>query len=203
MPAIAEKKQVLNNRGIVGVWKNGKSAGKYFYREKVKGRKAYRFIALPEANSLEEAENLAAEAAIKLNETPTPPVTPKIFDPLDLADKEHKNLKLRERILRAEKRQAKPKIEIEKAFKNWLEIQEKRVEGGEFAQSSYEHKLNCCSWIIKYFKHKKITITSQINESTFDDFNSFRLKSTDKRIVVQREISVLKEFFKKYLMKHN
>ena len=48
MPAIAEKKQVLNNRGIVGIWKNGKSAGKYFYREKVKGRKAYRFIQLPQ-----------------------------------------------------------------------------------------------------------------------------------------------------------
>ena len=103
MPAIAEKKQVLNNRGIVGIWKNGKSAGKYFYREKVKGRKAYRFIQLPEANSLDEAERLATEAAIKLNETPTAPPTPKVFDPLDLADKEHKLKTKRKAITSREK----------------------------------------------------------------------------------------------------
>ena len=35
MPAIAEKRTVLNGRGIVGVWANGTSAGKFFYREKV------------------------------------------------------------------------------------------------------------------------------------------------------------------------
>ena len=202
MPAIAEKKQVLNNRGIVGIWKNGKSAGKYFYREKVKGRKAYRFIQLPEANSLDEAERLATEAAIKLNETPTPPPTPKVFDPLDLADKEHKNLKLKEKLLRAEKRKANPKIEIEKAMKDWLAQQEKRVSAGEFAQSSFEHKFNCCRHIKNYLRHKKITITSQIHEASFDDYVLFRLKDTNKRILIQRELSVLGEFIKSYLVKH-
>ena len=88
MPAIAEKRTVLNGRGIVGVWANGTSAGKYFYREKVEGKKAYRFKELLEANNLDEAEAMATEAAIKLREAPSKTTQPKNFDPLDLIARE-------------------------------------------------------------------------------------------------------------------
>ena len=41
MPKILEKRKVLNGRGIVGEFGVGTSEGKFFYREKVQGPKAY------------------------------------------------------------------------------------------------------------------------------------------------------------------
>ena len=78
----------------------------------------------------------------------------------------------------------------------------KRVDAGAFAQNSYDHKLNCCKKIRGFLKWKKITMTSQINETSFDDYCIYRLKDTDKRILIQRELSVLGEFIKSYLVKH-
>ena len=39
MPKILEKRKVLNGRGIVGQFGVGTSEGKFFYREKVEGKK--------------------------------------------------------------------------------------------------------------------------------------------------------------------
>lgn len=110
--------------------------------------------------------------------------------------REEKLQRAKEKLFQAKKKEENPKINLDKAIKEWLLTQEKRVEGGDLAQSSYENKFNCINWVKNYFKNKKITITSQINQSTFDDYVLFRLRNTDKRIVIQREISVIKEFFK-------
>ena len=58
MPAINEKRSVLNNRGIVGQFGIGTSQGKFFYREKVEGQKAYKFKVIPDAKNLDEAEDI-------------------------------------------------------------------------------------------------------------------------------------------------
>ena len=68
MPVIAEKQKVLKGRGIVLRYANGNSAGKYFYRELLKGTKKYRYICIEEATSLEEAIEMASDAAIALRE---------------------------------------------------------------------------------------------------------------------------------------
>ena len=91
---------------------------------------------------------------------------------------------------------------IDKAMEDWLDQQLKRVDAGAFAQNSYDHKMNCCKKIRGYLNWKKITMTSQINETTFDDYCIFRLKDTDKRILIQRELSILGEFIKSYLVKY-
>ena len=56
MPKILEKRKVLNGRGIVGQFGVGTSEGKFFYREKVEGKKVYKFKVLPDAKNLDEAE---------------------------------------------------------------------------------------------------------------------------------------------------
>jgi hypothetical protein len=201
MPAIAEKRTVLNGRGIVGVWANGTSAGKFFYREKVEGRKAYRFKELLEASNLDEAERLATEAAIELRET-KPPAPPKNYDPLDLIAREEKLVKQKERLIREEKKKESPKEKLEKVLDDWLSTIKKKADAGTIEQSTYEFKWSCMRHVRFYIKHKKITLTSQINESTFDDYVVFRMGQTERRLTIQKELQTLGEFVKSYLVKH-
>ena len=203
MPQIAQQESVLSGRGKVIQYANGNSAGKFFYKEYIKDRRRYKSKEIVGASTMQEAKELAPQVAIELAQDAVkkPSITTSI-DPLDLIAREEKLQRAKEKLFKAKKKEENPKINIEKAINEWLLQQEKRVEGGEFAQSSYEHKFNCINWVKKYLKHKKITITSQINESTFDDYVLFRLKTTDKRILIQRELSVLGEFIKSYLVKN-
>ena len=201
MPAIAEKRTVLNGRGIVGVWANGTSAGKFFYREKVEGRKAYRFKELLEASNLDEAERLATEAAIELRET-KPPAPQKNYDPLDLIAREEKLVKQKERLIREEKKKESPKEKLEKVIDDWLSTIKKKADAGSIEQSTYDFKWSCMRHIRFYIKSKKITLTSQINESTFDDYVVFRMGQTERRLTIQKELQTLGEFVKSYLVKH-
>ena len=204
MPQIAAQETVLNGRGRVLLYANGNGAGNWYYKEKVKGLKKYREKKIEGAKNLQEAIELAPQVAIELAQDAVkkPSITTSI-DPLDLMAREEKLQRAKERLFKAKKKEENPKINIEKAITEWLLQQEKRLGGGDLAQSSYDNKFNCINWVKKYFKYKKITITSQINQSTFDDYVLFRLRNTDKRIVIQREISVIKEFFKNYLIKQS
>ena len=65
---ILEKRKVLNGHGIVVKFAAGASEGKFFYREKVEGKKVYKFKVLPDAKNLDEAELLATDAAIALRD---------------------------------------------------------------------------------------------------------------------------------------
>ena len=62
MPKILEKRKVLNGRGIVGQFGVKTSEGKFFYRERIEGKKVYKFKILPDAKNLEDAELLATDA---------------------------------------------------------------------------------------------------------------------------------------------
>ena len=203
MPQIAQQESVLSGRGKVIQYANGNSAGKFFYKEYIKGKRRYKSKEIVGASTIQEAKELAPQVAIELAQDAVkkPSITTSI-DPLDLIAREEKLQRAKEKLFQAKKKEENPKINLDKAIKEWLLQQEKRVEGGEFAQSSYLHKMHSINWVKKYLKHKKITITSQINEATFDDYVLFRLKTTDKRILIQRELSVLGEFIKSYLVKN-
>ncbi len=202
MPSVSESIKVLNGRGTVVRISSGTGNGTYAYREWNKETRSYKVKHLSGAKTLDEAIAMAPDAAISLREVKEDKPIAKLFDPLNLIEREEQLVKKKERLLREEKKKESPKITIEKAMSDWLRQQEKRVQGGEFSENSFSHKFNCCRHIRFYLKHKKITMTSQIDASTFDDYCLFRLKDTDKRILIQRELSVLGEFIKSYLVKH-
>tara|TARA_Y100001963_G_C6789251_1_gene454597 strand:+ start:1665 stop:3194 length:1530 start_codon:yes stop_codon:yes gene_type:complete len=202
MPAINEKRSVLNNRGIVGSWANGSSAGKYFYREKVPGKKAYRFYKLDEAKNLDEAEAMAANAAIELGKTAKEEIV-NTNQPtkLTLIEREERILRRKERLLNQEIATTYKGIGIQEAIEGWLEKEMDRVRSGFLQESSYLHKYYCFKHVQKYLEDKGVTRTSQIVSSTFDDYLLFRSGTT--RILLAREVVVIREWFKKYLVKFN
>jgi len=202
LPVIAEKQKVLKGRGIVLRYANGNSAGKYFYRELLKGTKKYRYICIEEATSLEEAIEMASDAAIALREgTPQANQPIEKIDPLNLLAREEKLQRDRERLLKAEKRGETKSVSIESAIDAFLGKQYKRVIAGTFARASYEHKKHCIWKVKEYLKSKGLTRTSQINTTTFDDYLEFRSNTT--RILQARELAVLGEFIKSYLVRNN
>jgi len=202
MPSVDLKESVLNGRGSICRYSKGSSAGLFFYREWNKEKRCYRSKVIEGASTMEEAKALAPQVAIELAQSlAAKPPTPSNIDPLDLIAREEKLQRAKEKLFKAKKKEENPKINLEKAFKQWFEQEQKRVDAGALAQSSFDHKFNCCRHIKFYLKHKKVSMSSQINESTFDDYCIFRLKDTDKRILIQRELSVLGEFIKSYLVK--
>ena len=203
MPKIAEKQTVLNGRGSVVRFASGTSVGNYVYREWDNSSRNYRTKHILEAKTMEEAIALVPQIAIELaQDLAAKPKTPINIDPLNLLAREEKLQRDKERLFRSEQKKDSPKMTIDKAMEDWLDQQLKRVDAGAFAQNSYDHKMNCCKKIRGYLNWKKITMTSQINETTFDDYCIFRLKDTDKRILIQRELSILGEFIKSYLVKY-
>ena len=203
MPKIAEKQTVLNGRGSVVRFASGTSVGNYVYREWDNSSRNYRTKHILEAKTMEEAIALVPQIAIELaQDLAAKPKTSIKIDPLNLLAREEKLQRDKERLFRSEQKKDSPKMTIEKAMGDWLDQQLKRVDAGAFAQNSYDHKMNCCKKIRGYLNWKKITMTSQINETTFDDYCIFRLKDTDKRILIQRELSILGEFIKSYLVKY-
>ena len=202
MPVIAEKQKVLKGRGVVLRYANGHSAGKYFYRELIKGTKRYRYTCIEDATSLEEAIEMASDAAIALREgNPKPNQHVENIDPLNLIAREEKLQRDRERLLRDEKKGQTKSVDIEKAIDAFLSRQFKRVMAGTFARTSYDHKYHCLQKVKAYLQWKCITRTNQINTTTFDDYLEFRSDTT--RILQARELAVLGEWIKSYLVRNN
>ena len=205
MPSVLEKQKVLGGRGEVFTYKSTQ-VGKYFYREKVAGTKRYRTKLISGARTLIEAVELASETAIALREedphhrsllNPNRPVAE--LDSLQLLEREEKLLKKKERMAKAEKVNGKKSIPVQDAIDDYLKSQQKRVDAGTFAKNSYLHKFYCLKHIAEYLADKGIKRTSQISETTFDDYLIFRSGTT--RINQKRELAVLGEWMKRYLLR--
>ena len=123
-------------------------------------------------------------------------------DGLSLLEREEKLVRKKERLVRAEKQKENPKMTIQKALEEWLEGIKKRVDAGALEQSTYEFKGFSMRHVMDYLKEKKVFLTSQINESTFDDYVVFRMGQTARRLPVQKELQTLGEFIKSYLVKY-
>jgi len=65
---IAEKKEVLNGRGVVVSYANGKGSKGYFYRERIEGTKKYRQKKIEGAENLIEAVEMAMDTALEMRE---------------------------------------------------------------------------------------------------------------------------------------
>ena len=201
MPAIAEKKKVLNGRGIVGRWATGSSSGKFFYRELVPGTKRYRYRELPEAQTLDEAEAQATNAAIELASTEPKPSLKQSADPLGLLAREERLTKQQLKLARLEQK-SKPSEEIEKAIKDYVRQQAHRRDTGQIADSTFTNKrIILTIHVLNYLKSEKVRTTRQITATTFDNYLTFRSSTT--RIAQQRELSVLGEWIKSYLARNN
>jgi hypothetical protein len=70
MPKIADKRKVLGGRGSVVLYASGTSAGKYFYRELIKGTQTYKTRRIEGVSNMDEAEAAATEVAFELNKEP-------------------------------------------------------------------------------------------------------------------------------------
>ncbi len=204
---IAEKKEVLNGRGVVVSYANGKGSKGYFYRERIEGTKKYRQKKIEGAENLIEAVEMALDTALEMREeephhlsllTTTKPKD----DGLSLLEREEKVLRKKERLARLEKKKENPQMTIQKALEEWLEGIQKRVNAGALEQATYEFKEFSMRHVMEYLEDKKVTLTSHINESTFDDYVSFRMGQTARRLPVQKELQTLGEFIKSYLVKH-
>ena len=142
MPQIAQQEPVLSGRGKVVQYANGNSAGKFFYKEYIKGERRYKSKEIVGASTIEQAKELAPQVAIELAQDAVnkPSLTTSI-DPLDLIAREEKLQRAKEKLFKAKKKEENPKINIEKAFKTWFNQEQKRVAAGALAQSSFDHKL--------------------------------------------------------------
>ena len=133
MPKLLAKQKVLNGRGEVVTWSDS-NVGKFFYREKVKGRKTYRNKLIPNAKTMEEAVSMCMDIAIQLREEDphhlSKDAIPKEQVPdesLSLVEREEKLIKRKERLAREERKKEQPKMTVEKALNDWLAGQKKRV----------------------------------------------------------------------------
>jgi len=203
LPKIAQSEKVLNGRGRVILFANGNSAGKWFYKEKVAGsHDTYRTKEIVGAKTLEEARELVTDVAIQLAaQSSEQPTITSPNDPASLIKREEKLISRKERLAREERKKEQPKMTAEKALNDWLAGQKKRVDAGSFAEASYSHKYYSCLHIKRYLEHKKIFFTSQISTNTFDDYIEFRYQDTQKRLVIHRELAVLGEWIKSYLVR--
>ncbi len=205
---IKEKKKVLGGRGVVLTYANGNAVGQWFYREKIEGTKRYRNKKLEGAGNIEQAEDMAMEAMIALRENEPHhksrdaiPQEKIPTETLTLVQREEKLISRKERLAREERKKENPKMTTEKALDDWLAGQKKRVDAGTFEENSYLAKYHAALHLKSYLKYKKIFFTSQISTGTFDEYIEFRFQKTQRRIVIHRELAVIGEWIKSYLVR--
>ena len=201
MPAVSEKQTVLGGRGHVCRFASGTSKGAWVYREWNKATRSYRTKHIEGATTLEQAIEKAADAAIALRESIAQANQPiEKLDPLNLIAREEKLQRDRERLLKAERKGDLQSVPINVALDAFLRQQKRRVATGQLAKNSYEHKFHCLSKVRSYLEEYGITKTSQLTETTFDEYLIYRSDTT--RILQAREVAVLGEWIKSYLVRN-
>ena len=126
MPQIAQQEPVLSGRGKVVQYANGNSAGKFFYKEYIKGERRYKSKEIVGASTIEQAKELAPQVAIELAQDAVnkPSLTTSI-DPLDLIAREEKLQELKKNYLRLRRKKRILKSILKKLLKLGL-IKSKR-----------------------------------------------------------------------------
>ena len=66
MPQIAQQESVLSGLGTAAQYANGNSAGKFFYKEYIKGERRYKSKEMVGASTIKQAKELAPQVAIDL-----------------------------------------------------------------------------------------------------------------------------------------
>tara|TARA_R100000655_G_scaffold109777_1_gene165420 strand:+ start:35 stop:1654 length:1620 start_codon:yes stop_codon:yes gene_type:complete len=192
MPKISEKAEVLGGRGTVVKYESGTSKGFYFYREWIKQDRRYITKRIDEATNLQEAIDLAPDAAFSIREEAKPISNQPLYPPLSPSNWSQVP------------KQRKPRsITVEAAINNWIKIEEERYNAGLIKKNTYLSKEMCYrTKVLGYLKEHGVDHTHQINENTFDKYLIWRFNKTDRKLVIQKEIGHINEWAFKYLL-HN
>ena len=196
MPKILEKQEVLNGRGHVVLYGSGTSAGSYFYRELIKGKRSYRQRRIPGVSCMEEAVSAAVEVAFQMQSDQPHPVVTQLLKTEPNASESDKPYK--SQVLTKQPR----KQRIEDAISSFLKEEQQKVDGGLLTQKTQtQKKITLTKHLLPYLReHQKISYTNQIRESTFRDYALFRAGATP--LTRNNEISQIKDFCKNYLIRH-
>jgi len=190
--------KVLGGRGSVGMWLvPDRLSGKWFYRERDKARRTYRYKQLIGATNVKQAEAMAAEAAIALA-TEHPPA--KSTSPPDPVAQLRKQARVQERLLAKVAETNTTGIPVEQAIKEFVRHHSKRRDAEVIAEMTFLNKRGIVeNHLTPYLHERKVHLTSQLTRTTFDEYLAFRSKTT--RLVQQRECSVIGEWLR-FLDKH-
>tara|TARA_R100000781_G_scaffold197_1_gene240 strand:+ start:213 stop:1838 length:1626 start_codon:yes stop_codon:yes gene_type:complete len=191
MPKISEKAEVLGGRGTVVKYSSGTSQGFYFYREWVKQDRRYLTKRIDNASTLDEAIDLAPDAAFALREQALPVANQSNYPP-QLAN------------YSAQPKRRKPRsITIESAVNAWVYQETQRYNAGMIRKNTILSKEMCMrTKVLGYLQEHNITHTHQINENTFDEYLLWRYRKTDRKLVITKEIGIINEWAYKYLLKN-
>ena len=190
MPKVSEKADVLGGRGTVVKYASGTSQGFYFYREWVKQERKYLTKRIDEATTLQEAIDLAPDAAFAIREQALP-VANQSFYPQSFSNTQTP-------------KQRKPRsIKVEDAVNAWVYEETQRYNAGLITKNTILSKEMCYrTKVLAYLKEHDVNQTNQINENTFDKYLIWRFNKTDRKLVIQKEIGMINEWAIKYLLKN-
>ena len=196
MPKIVEKQEVLNGRGTVVLYGSGTSAGSFFYRELIKGERAYRQRKIDGARTMEEAVAAALEVAFQLQREEADPAIKEIFTKSSQRNTEPKRTHQTLTIGRRPRQQR-----IEDSIASFLKEEQKRVDVGLLkAKTKQQKAITLTRHLLPYLQEKGIYYTTQIKEITFKEYEIYRADATP--LTRNSEITQIKDFCKNYLVKH-
>jgi integrase len=193
MPKVIDKRKVLGGRGSVVLYGSGTSTGKYFYRELIKGTKNYKTKRIDGVTNMDEAEAACVEIAIELN---------KEQSPLDVVVTPNKELTKRQdySVMRVVTRKPRS-IPIAQAVKNWLKMEYEKADAGLITKGTADAKERLFRlYVLPFLEEKNITLTSQINNGTFEDYPVYRSNTT--ALKRQNELKMVKEWCRNYLVRN-
>lgn len=196
MPRIVDKREVLNGRGFVVLYGSGTSAGSFFYRELVKGKRSYRQRKITGATTMDEAVQAAIEVAFALHaeeQNTTSLVT-------NLIVGGNGGPPSKSYIQNTITRQARRQL-LEDSVTSFLKQEQRRTEAGLITLKTKQQKATTLTHhLLPYLKTQGVLYTNQIRAGTFKDYEVFRSKSTPLSRNV--EIGHIKDFCKNYLVKN-
>ena len=197
MPKIADKRKVLGGRGSVVLYASGTSAGKYFYRELIKGTQTYKTRRIEGVSNMDEAEAAATEVAFELNKEP-----PDLSLVFGKRGSERASETPRGAYVAAKVTSRKPRsMPITKAIQNWLALEYEKADAELLSRVRVDAKeIVCRRHLIPYLEERGITMTSQIDASTFEGYPMYRSSITP--LGRRKELQIIKEWCREYLVKN-
>ncbi len=186
MPKIAEKRPVLNGRGNVLLYAKGTGAGKFYYREIIKGTKNYKSKLIDGASSMDEACEMAIEVAFQLAKEETDEANG--LPVLRTRDKQGKV-----------KNRKRTKQKVGDAVSSWLRLEEERANKGLISYDYVSNKRKALKKFLLYLMDKNIETTDGLNDvETLKDYPLFRYDTTP--VMRKQELKVIKNFYTDYLV---
>ena len=207
MPALHVKRKCFEDKGEVLSY--AKAPTVFYYRELIKGARAYRSEKIEGAESLDQALEKAYEVharfrqldagltddltnnqkqkAIRMNSILVGAAANALQDGQNLV------------VTRSRKRNG---CEIEKSIEDWIAHEMGRANAGRVKEKTVREKASTLrNTLLPYLKSVGVSNTIQINNTTFRAFDQYSTANT--ALTLQKEISKVKEWVTNWLMPNN